>query len=144
MLFIPGGRATRVTYGSDPKPRLISNDDLIANKDKFFTSNDNLDLIGDAERRATASLSFEAKVFDSVNFFASLDVPAFLISGQPKLANLVIKVVEEEHSGPARPRAPHQHLHRGISWWKWCVTCCATTCLWSSWPPTAPTSRTRA
>jgi hypothetical protein len=31
-------------------------------------------------------------VFDSVNFFASLDVPAFLISGSPKLANLVIKV----------------------------------------------------
>ncbi len=45
--------------------------------------------------KATSFVSFEAKVFDSVNFFASLDVPAFLISNNSKLANLVIKVVEE-------------------------------------------------
>ncbi|WP_400192714.1 helix-turn-helix domain-containing protein [Hymenobacter sp. B81] len=93
MLFIPGGRATRVTYGENGG-KIITNDDLISNKDKFFHSNDDLDLIGDAEE-SHSFVSFEAKVFDSVNFFASLDVPAFLISGNSKLANLVIKVVEE-------------------------------------------------
>src|SRR6478672_11437671 len=94
MLFIPGGRPTRVSYGQDPKGRVITNDDLITNKDKFFHSNDNLDLIGEADE-SHSFVSFEAKVFDSVNFFASLDVPAFLISNNSKLANLVIKVVEE-------------------------------------------------
>ena len=104
MLFIPGGRPTRVNYGVDQKNRVISNDDLISNKDKFFTSNDNLDLIGDAAE-SHSFVSFEAKVFDSVNFFASLDVPAFLISGQSKLANLVIKVVEESMQDlPGRER----------------------------------------
>ncbi|MCC2545785.1 AraC family transcriptional regulator [Hymenobacter sp. BT175] len=93
MLFIPGGRATRVTYG-DGTGKTITNDDLISNKDKFFHSNADLDLIGDAEE-SHSFVSFEAKVFDSVNFFASLDVPAFLITGNSKLANLVIKVVEE-------------------------------------------------
>ena len=83
MLFIPGGRPTRVSYGIDLKNRVISNDDLITDKDKFFHSNDDLDLIGDDEESHTY-VSFEAKVFDSVNFFASLDMPAFLISGQQR------------------------------------------------------------
>ncbi|MGY2130816.1 helix-turn-helix domain-containing protein [Hymenobacter sp. HD11105] len=93
MLFIPGGRATKVSYGG-AGGKLITNDDLISNKDKFFHSNSDLDLIGDAEE-SHSHVSFEAKVFDSVNFFASLDVPAFLITNNSKLANLVIKVVEE-------------------------------------------------
>ncbi|MCP2042900.1 MULTISPECIES: AraC family transcriptional regulator [Pontibacter] len=93
LLFIPGGRSTKVTYGSTDG-RSITNDDLITNREKFFKSNNDLDLIGDAEE-SHSYVSFEAKVFDSVNFFASLDLPAFLISGNNKLANLVIKVVEE-------------------------------------------------
>ena len=93
MLFVPGGRSTKIYYG-DPESRMISNDDLISNKEKFFRSNNDLDLIGDAEE-SHSFVSFEAKVFDSVNFFASLDVPAFLIGNNSKLANLIIKVVEE-------------------------------------------------
>lgn len=93
MLFVPGGRSTKIYYG-DPESRMISNDDLISNKEKFFRSNNDLDLIGDAEE-SHSFVSFEAKVFDSVNFFASLDVPAFLIANNSKLANLIIKVVEE-------------------------------------------------
>ncbi|WP_347159956.1 AraC family transcriptional regulator [Pontibacter chitinilyticus] len=94
LLFIPGGRSTKVTYGPQGEGRTITNDDLISNREKFFRSNNDLDLIGDAEE-SHSYVSFEAKVFDSVNFFASLDLPAFLISNNNKLANLVIKVVEE-------------------------------------------------
>ncbi|MFD1870951.1 helix-turn-helix domain-containing protein [Hymenobacter bucti] len=94
LLFVPGGRATRIGYGAGAGNRVISNDDLITNKDRFFSSNDNLDLIGDAEE-SHSFVAFEAKVFDSVNFFSSLDVPAFVIKGNTKLANLIIKVVEE-------------------------------------------------
>jgi AraC family transcriptional regulator, arabinose operon regulatory protein len=104
MLFIPGGRATRVAYGTAAKPKVISNDDLITNKDKFFAANETLDTIGEAEESHTF-VSFDAKVFDSVNFFASLDVPAFLITGQSKLANLVIRVMEESLQNlPGRER----------------------------------------
>ncbi len=94
LLFIPGGRSTKVTYGPSGDGKSITNDDLITNREKFFKSNNDLDLIGDAEE-SHSYVSFEAKVFDSVNFFASLDLPAFLISNNSKLANLVIKVVEE-------------------------------------------------
>ncbi|MGI4834470.1 MAG: helix-turn-helix domain-containing protein [Janthinobacterium lividum] len=94
LLFLPGGRATRVGYGQSAASRIISNDDFITNKDRFFTSNDQLDYIGDAEE-SHSSVVFEAKVFDSVNFFASLDVPAFVIKKNDRLANLVIKIIEE-------------------------------------------------
>jgi AraC family transcriptional regulator of arabinose operon len=94
LLFVPGGRATRVGYGAGAGTRVISNDDLITNKDRFFSPNDNLDLIGEAEE-SHSFVAFEAKVFDSVNFFSSLDVPAFVIKGNSKLANLIIKVIEE-------------------------------------------------
>ncbi|MCX2740494.1 AraC family transcriptional regulator [Pontibacter anaerobius] len=94
LLFVPGGRSTKVTYGPSGEGKSITNDDLITNREKFFRSNNDLDLIGDAEE-SHSYVSFEAKVFDSVNFFASLDLPAFLISNNTKLANLVIKVVEE-------------------------------------------------
>jgi AraC family transcriptional regulator of arabinose operon len=94
LLFVPGGRATRIGYGAGAASRVISNDDLITNKDRFFSSNDDLNLIGDAEE-SHSFVAFEAKVFDSVNFFSSLDVPAFVIKGNSKLANLIIKVVEE-------------------------------------------------
>ncbi|MGI4823725.1 MAG: helix-turn-helix transcriptional regulator [Janthinobacterium lividum] len=94
LLFVPGGRATRIGYGPAAGSRVISNDELITNRDRFFTSNDNLDLIGDAEE-SHSFVAFEAKVFDSVNFFASLDVPAFVIKSNTKLANLIIKVIEE-------------------------------------------------
>lgn len=93
LLFVPGGRSTKVFFG-ETESRSISNDDLISNREKFFKVNNDLDLIGDADE-SHSYVSFEAKVFDSVNFFASLDVPAFVISNNNKLANLVIKVVEE-------------------------------------------------
>ncbi|MDX5345724.1 MAG: AraC family transcriptional regulator, partial [Hymenobacteraceae bacterium] len=94
LLFVPGGRSTKVCFGSTDDSKTISNDDLISNRERYFKSNTDLDLIGDAEE-SHSFVSFEAKVFDSVNFFASLDVPAFLIQNNSKLANLVIKVVEE-------------------------------------------------
>ena len=104
LLFLPGGRPTRVGYGASASSRVISNDDLITNKDRFFTSNDQLDYIGAAEE-SHSFLSFEAKVFDSVNFFASLDVPAFVIRGNTKLSNLVIKIIEESQQDlPGRER----------------------------------------
>ena len=138
MLFIPGGRATKVTYGHSPG-KVITNDDLITNKDKFFHSNSDLDLIGDAEE-SHSFVSFEAKVFDSVNFFSSLDVPAFLITNNSKLANLVIKVVEESLQTCRVGSGSLRFIPR-TSWWKSCATSSRTRCLWSNWPPTALTSR---
>jgi len=103
LLFIPGGRLTSITYGRT-NPVKLTNEDLLNNRDKFFNSNldpTQIGLIADSFSYVT----FEAKVFDSVNFFASLDIPAFLISHDEKLAQVLIETVKEdlsENPGKAR------------------------------------------
>jgi AraC-like DNA-binding protein len=103
MLFIPGGRLTSVTYGKF-NPLKLTNEDLLNNRDKFFSSISDKNLIGN-EEDSFSYITFEAKVFDSVNFFASLDIPAFIISNQPKLAEYIIETIKEDlSSNPGKER----------------------------------------
>jgi len=94
VLFVPGGKNVSLTYGSGT-PIPLSNDDFINNKEQYFQSYD--------QNRGTTEASFsfinfEAKVFDSVNFFASLDLPPFVISGNELITSLVKAVLEEDSS----------------------------------------------
>jgi AraC family transcriptional regulator, activator of mtrCDE len=96
MLFIPGGRLVSITYGKN-NPVKLTNEDLLNNRDKFFSSNTERDQIG-LIPDSFSYVTFEAKVFDSVNFFASLDIPAFVISKTDQLAEIIIETVKEELS----------------------------------------------
>lgn len=103
LLFIPGGRLTSITYGRN-NPVKLTNEDLLNNRDKFFSSNSEGAQIGQISD-SFSYVTFEAKVFDSVNFFASLDIPAFMITNDPKLAEVVIETVQEELSeSPGKAR----------------------------------------
>ncbi len=95
LLFLPGGRATRLCYGdATAAPAELSNDELIGSKGQFFRSNADPEKIGQTPE-SHSYVSFEAKVFDSVNFFASLDIPAFKIPSTSRLSSLVLQLVEE-------------------------------------------------
>ena len=96
MLFIPGGRLVSITYGKN-NPVKLTNEDLLNNRDKFLFSNTDQDQIG-LLQDSFSYITFEAKVFDSVNFFASLDIPAFIISKSDQLAEIIIETVKEELS----------------------------------------------
>jgi AraC-like DNA-binding protein len=94
MLFIPGGRLTSITYGKF-NPVKLTNEDLLNNRDKFFSSNKNYSHVG-MELDSYSYITFEAKVFDSVNFFASLDIPPFVITNNEKLSQTIIEIIKEE------------------------------------------------
>ena len=103
ILFIPGGRLVPITYGRN-NPVKLTNEDLLNNRDRFFSSNTDVASIGFLPD-TWSYITFEAKVFDSVNFFASLDIPAFIISTQSALANLIIETVKEDLSeSPGKER----------------------------------------
>lgn len=103
ILFIPGGRLIPITYGRN-NPVKLTNEDLLSNRDKFFSSNTDIATIGTLPD-SWSYITFEAKVFDSVNFFASLDIPAFIISSQSTLANFIIETIKEDLSeGPGKER----------------------------------------
>jgi AraC-like DNA-binding protein len=100
--FVPGSRTTSITYGSGNQVT-ISNDDFVNRQDNFFEeiSIENIDSVqGDT----ISIVTFDAKVFDSVSFFASLDIPPFIIKNE-KINSLVTNILQEnisELAGRAR------------------------------------------
>lgn len=90
VIFVPGGRPVSMTYGSGSATSL-SKDDFLTNKDQYLRS---------FTEAASATehysyVAFDAKAFDSVNFFASLDIPPFKIEENYKLAGLIRQINDE-------------------------------------------------
>lgn len=95
VFFVPGGRQVSVTYGAK-NPVSLSKDDFLNNKEAYFQSYDHQCEGNDAY----SYVSFEAKAFDSVNFFASLDIPPFKIQDAGKMSKLIELINKEgvEHA----------------------------------------------
>ncbi|MEP5614259.1 MAG: AraC family transcriptional regulator [Cyclobacteriaceae bacterium] len=93
VIFVPGGRPVSMTYGSG-KAVSLSKDDFLTNKDQYLKS---FDESASAEEHYSY-VAFDAKAFDSVNFFASLDIPPFKIEEGYKLAGL-IRQINDEYCG---------------------------------------------
>lgn len=94
VLFIPAGKSVSLTYGPKNNNK-INNDEYLTNKEKYFTINTVLDQIG-LEPNSHTYVSFDAKVFDSVNFFTSLDIPPFVVSDCPPLRSAIIDIIKED------------------------------------------------
>jgi AraC-like DNA-binding protein len=95
MLFIPGGKHLTVTYGEGADPKLVNNEEFMTHRESYFDANRDPAKIGELGN-SFGYVSFEAKVFDSVNFFNSLDIPPFIIKGEKKLANTLNAILAEE------------------------------------------------
>lgn len=99
LLFLPAGKMTSVSYGSATSVHTISNEDFIGSREKYLRKHS-------AESNADyfSYVTFDAKVFDSVSLFTSLDIPPFVIRSS-KLASLLrdlIKEVNNEGAGKNR------------------------------------------
>ncbi len=90
VIFVPGGRPVSMTYGSG-KAVSLSKDDFLTNKDQYLKSFE--DTASTDEHYSY--VAFDAKAFDSVNFFASLDIPPFKIEEGYKLAGLIRQINDE-------------------------------------------------
>lgn len=96
VLFIPGGKMLSLIYGSGD-PVSLSNEDFTTNKELYFQSLETTD-VTKLEAENYSFINFEAKVFDSVNFFASLDIPPFEIENNPKIDELIQEITTENNS----------------------------------------------
>lgn len=100
VFFVPGGRQVSITYGTH-NPISLSKDDFLNNKEDYFQSYVN----GPGAADAYSYVSFEAKAFDSVNFFASLDIPPFKLENSEKIAGLIREINSEVNSNsPGKSR----------------------------------------
>lgn len=108
VLFIPAVRTTNFALGSGPTVRL-TNEEYKATKKKYWvkTNSEEIDKAEKAGRpmETFSQISFEAKVFDSVNFFSSLDIPPFIIRNNERITTLVKKIIfETTHDKPGGKR----------------------------------------
>lgn len=103
MVFIPGGKATTITYGSG-EAKKITYEEFMTRRELYFDAMTEPSEIGKV-RNSFGLIAFEAKVFDSVNFFTSLDIPPFFIQKNSKLAELIRSILIEDFTDePGRGR----------------------------------------
>lgn len=96
ILFIPGGKNVSITFGTGNAIGL-SNDDFISRKENYFKSIPQSEVTNESIESFTF-INFDAKVFDSVNFFASLDIPPFVIREISALNNSIWTICSEANS----------------------------------------------
>ena len=102
VLLIPGGKNVSITYGA-PGDTKGSNEAYLSRKESFLQSI-NYSEVANATQEIFSYITFEAKVFDSVNFFASLDIPPFIIRSNQvnSLINTILAESESSHAGNDR------------------------------------------
>lgn len=109
ILFIPAGRPCRVSFGTVSKRNEVNNENFVENKKKYLQTISFKD-IKTAEEDCVTVLTFEAKVFDVVNFFYSLGLPSFIIRFNDRIASIVEDAVKEaEQSTPGKERVIKIH-----------------------------------
>jgi AraC-like DNA-binding protein len=96
ILFVPEGKNVSVSFGSG-EALSLSNDDFISRKENYFKALPSKDL-HQPEIESFTYVNFEAKVFDSVNFFASLDIPAFIIGNHRAIRRAITTIIDESNS----------------------------------------------
>jgi len=90
LIFIPGGKQISISYGLG-SPIILSKDDFLTNKDQYLRSSNEIN----PDAQHYKYVAFDAKAFDSVNFFSSLDIPPFKIKWHNKLVELVEQIQSE-------------------------------------------------
>ena len=109
ILFIPAGRSSSICFGSATKKNEINNENFLDNKRKYLQTV-SFKEIKNLEEDCVTIVTFEAKVFDVVNFFNSLGIPPFVIRFNDKVASIVEDIVKEsEQNTPGKERVIKLH-----------------------------------
>ncbi|HLT09130.1 MAG TPA: AraC family transcriptional regulator [Cyclobacteriaceae bacterium] len=109
ILFIPAGRSCKISFGTVSKRNETNNENFIENKKKYLQTVSFKD-IKNTEEDCVTILTFEAKVFDVVNFFHSLGLPPFIIRFNDRIASIVEDAVKEaEQNVPGKERVIKIH-----------------------------------
>lgn len=93
LVFIPGGKSVEIAFG-DTDTTEVSNESFINDRDSYLRKITDDVSIHDIQTSFT-SVTFDAKAFDSVNFFNSLDIPPFILPEQPIVNDAIDKIYKE-------------------------------------------------
>lgn len=92
-LFIPGGKTASLSLGGQ-NATAIKHEQFIDNADDYFKLNTQVDNFGKLNNNFSI-INFEAKIFDAVSYFTSLDIPPFIVENNSELQSLSLKLLKE-------------------------------------------------
>ena len=98
VIFIPGGKRTKLTYGSNAKAVLTA-EEFVTKKELYLQSHTQGTALDPSVSDSMIIVTFEAKVFNSVNFFTSLDIEPFVIKSDDinfTIKQLYLETTSEE------------------------------------------------
>jgi len=98
VIFIPGGKKTKLTYGSNAKAVLTA-EEFVSKKELYLQSHAQDTSVDPSVSDSMIVVTFEAKVFNSVNFFTSLDIEPFIIKSDDinfTIKQLYLEATSEE------------------------------------------------
>jgi AraC-like DNA-binding protein len=98
ILFIPGGQPVTITYGDGSHPVTLNNSYLTPSRCKYFQAIQKPAFTAQFDNFSYAT--FDAKVFNTIDLFAFLRIPAFVIKDNEPLSN-VLKNIFIESSAEA-------------------------------------------
>ncbi|MCS6833416.1 MAG: AraC family transcriptional regulator [Flammeovirgaceae bacterium] len=96
VLFLPGGKLNLIRVG-EGKATVLNNENFLARRDEFLNSKYQSFENKQPEKGETrfTTITFDVKAFESVNFFTSLEIPAFVISDAKEIAACMTKLFYE-------------------------------------------------
>lgn len=95
ILFLPGGKNTPIAFGDgETSTPTITNEEFVNTKERYLRPHSHTPA-GSKPLARYISVTFDAKAFDSVNFFTTLDIPPFIIPDSPVLEQLMRKINRE-------------------------------------------------
>ncbi|MEQ8360845.1 MAG: helix-turn-helix domain-containing protein [Cytophagales bacterium] len=94
LMFIPAGKTITISFGKGNFTEL-QQEKYLVEKNKYVSyTKERVPALN--PEGSYSVLSFEAKIFDSVNFYSSLDIPPFLLKERPAIVNLILDTIKEE------------------------------------------------
>jgi AraC-like DNA-binding protein len=93
-IFFPGNKFSPVSFGDAPEDeQLLNMEEFSFKQNEYFHTEPKEELPSKPVVEFTI-VNFDTKVFDTVNFFGTLDIPAFALSNF-KINNIVYEIVKE-------------------------------------------------
>lgn len=94
-LFLPGNKFTPVAFGDTPDDGKLLNMEEFSYKQNEYFRTESKEELGIKPLVEFSIINFETKVFDTVSFFGTLDIPAFSLNNT-KINNIVYDIVQEK------------------------------------------------
>ncbi len=94
LLFIPSNTAVVLTYGSTKEAVKLSQETFLNNIDTYYEINKTISPV-EVNGDNYSYVTFDARIFDSVNFFSSLDIKPFKISENNRISGIIFDLIRE-------------------------------------------------